>query len=357
VENLEDLGLYNEVYVPVHSDNLVDKYRGRESEKTEYIYSKCFNKIDRVNFKLKNKKIYSDLLKKVDLDKVDVVHAHSLFVNGYLAYKLKMEKNIDYVVAVRNTDVNTFFKKMIHLRKIGVDILKNAKKIIFISPRYQEFVIDTYIPADLKEDIRKKSTVLPNGIDEFWFENLYLEPRAMKKDDIKLIYVGKLDKNKNTSTIIKAVDILRDKGYGASLDVVGDGPEHSNLKKQAESSKSRDRIKFYGYMEKEDIINLYRKEDIFVMPSKYETFGLVYIEAITQGLPVVYTKNQGFDGYFDEGVVGYGVNYKDTEEISKTIIEMVDRKTWEFKDIEEGLKESFDWKKIATRYMDIYSAN
>ncbi|WP_024621022.1 hypothetical protein [Metaclostridioides mangenotii] len=128
VEKLEEEGFYNEVYIPINSQSFEHKYIGKKSDKTNYIYSNCFNKIDRVSFNLKNNKIYSDLNKKVDLDSIDVVHAHSLFVNGYVAYKLKRDKNIDYIVAVRNTDVNTFFKKMIHLRKLGIDILKNAKK-------------------------------------------------------------------------------------------------------------------------------------------------------------------------------------------------------------------------------------
>lgn len=354
VENLEEVGFYNEVYIPVHSDSQLNKYQGKKSEKTNYIYSKCFNKMDRINFKLKNRKIYSDLNKKINLEDVDVVHAHSLFVNGYVAYKLKRDKNIDYVVAVRNTDVNTFFKKMIHLRKLGVEILKNAKKIVFISSRYQEFVIDKYIPEDFKDEIRQKSIVLPNGIDKFWFENMHLEPKSIKKDSVKLIYVGKLDKNKNTKTSIEVVNRLNQMGYNTTLDIVGDGPEFSELKELENKAEYKDKITLHGFMDKEDIINLYRKSDIFIMPSKYETFGLVYIEAITQGLPVIYTRNQGFDGYFDEGTVGLSVKYDDVEEITDSILKILGKETWNFNDIEDKIKGSFDWKNIALEYKEVY---
>ncbi len=354
VENLEEVGVYNEVYIPVHSQSLVNKYIGKKSEKTNYIYSKCFNKIDRINFNLKNNKIYSDLNNKIDLDNIDVVHAHSLFVNGYVAYKLKKDKNIDYIVAVRNTDVNTFFKKMIHLRKIGIEILKNAKKIIFISSRYQDFVIDNYIPEHLKEEIKQKSIVIPNGIDEYWFKNLYLEPKIMKKNNINFIYVGKLDKNKNISTSIKVLNKLNKMGYNATLDIVGNGPQFSKLKKLENKAEYKNKITLYGFMEKEDIINLYRKNDIFIMPSKYETFGLVYIEAITQGLPVIYTRGQGFDGYFNEGTVGYGVKYDDIEEITESTLKILEKEKWNFKDIEEEIKGSFDWKNISLEYKKIY---
>jgi glycosyltransferase involved in cell wall biosynthesis len=60
-------------------------------------------------------------------------------------------------------------------------------------------------------------------------------------------------------------------------------------------------------MPKEKLLNNYRNSDIFIMPSYNETFGLVYIEAMSQGLPIIYTQNEGVDGYFKEGSVGYSV--------------------------------------------------
>ena len=55
------------------------------------------------------------------------------------------------------------------------------------------------------------------------------------------------------------------------------------------------------------------------MPSFHETFGLVYIEAMSQGLPIIYTKGEGIDGYFKEATVGYSVNPKDVKNIVKKI--------------------------------------
>ncbi|MEG1311476.1 MAG: glycosyltransferase family 4 protein [Romboutsia sp.] len=353
IENLEDRGIYNDVYIPVNSEELINKFSGTNTDKSKYIYSKCFNKIDRVSFRLKNKKIYEDLVNTIDLENIDVSHAHSLFVNGYVAYKLKKEKNIDYIVAVRNTDVNTFFKKMIHLRKIGVEIMKNAKQIIFISPKYKQYVIDTYIPNDLKKSIEEKSVVIPNGIDKFWFDNLNMKEKIIEKDNVSLIYVGKLDKNKNLYTSMKAIKKLNELGYKATLDIVGNGDELDTITNLAKN-EYKDMIKLHGYMNKEDIITLYRKSDIFIMPSKYETFGLVYIEAISQGVPVIYTRNQGFDGYFEDGKVGFSVKYDDVDEIVEKIITMINTK-WNLDKIEDILRQDFVWGNIAKTYDEIYS--
>lgn len=353
VENLEELGINQDVYIPVNSDDLVNKFSGTDNEKTKYIYSKCFNKIDRVSFRLKNKKIYNDIKNKIDLDSIDISHAHSLFVNGYVSYKLKKEKNIDYIVAVRNTDVNTFFKKMPHLRKTGVRILENAKQIIFISSRYKDYVIDNYIPDELKKSIEEKSVVIPNGIDKFWFDNLNMKSKSIDKNNLKLIYVGKLDKNKNLDTSMKAVKKLNELGYKATLDIVGNGPELDRIK-EVSNNEYKDMIKLHGFMNKEEIIGLYRNSDIFIMPSKYETFGLVYIEAISQGLPVIYTRNQGFDGYFKEGEVGFSVKYDDVDEIVEKVKAIKDSKI-NLENLEGELRKSFVWENIAKTYYEIYS--
>jgi len=90
---------------------------------------------------------------------------------GGVALKLKKEKKIDYVVAVRNTDVNLFFRYLFYLSKIGMEIMKETKNIIFISPAYKKFVIDHYVPYELRNYISQKSIIIPNGVNPFWLQN------------------------------------------------------------------------------------------------------------------------------------------------------------------------------------------
>lgn len=355
ISNLDKIDVYNDVYIPINSEDLRNKFCPEGLEKANFIYSKCFNKIDRVNFKFKNKKIYNDLPNSVNLNGVDLVHAHSLFVNGYVAYKLKKEKNIDYIVAIRNTDANVFFKNMIHLRKIGIEIIKNAKHVIFISPQYKKMVIEKYIPSDMKKSVEEKSIVIPNGIDPFWFENMKMTPRKLDKKRLNLIYVGRLEKIKNVDTTMAVIKRLNEMGYNASLDIVGKGSQLSKIKKQIES-KYKGLVNLHGFKSKEELIDLYQKSDIFIMPSKHETFGLVYIEAISQGLPVIYTKDEGIYGYFEEGEVGYGVKYNNIDEIANKIVDMVHQKEWNLSKFEDRLNKSFRWNNIANQYKEIYTS-
>lgn len=311
--------------------------------------SKNHHKFDRLVFHLKHFKIYKDIISKYDIKSYSTIHAHSLFSNGYIAMKLKKQFGNPYIVAVRNTDVNTFFKKMIHLRKMGLEILNNSERIVFLSKSYRDEVIQKYVPKNLKEKIFDKSIIIPNGIDDFWLNNKGNSREISDKKELNLLYVGVINKNKNIITTVKAVEILQSKGINAKLTVVG-RTEDSAIYNQI---KKFDFIKYIEPKQKEELLKIYRQNDIFVMPSIHETFGLVYAEAMSQGLPLIYSKGQGFDGQFTEGEVGFSVDCFDSHEIASKIIKVANI----YENISKNslqLSEKFSWSEISKSYMDLY---
>ena len=103
------------------------------------------------------------------------------------------------------------------------------------------------------------------------------------------------------------------------------------------------------------LLERYREADVFVMPSFFETFGLVYLEAMSQGLPLIYSKDQGFDGFYTDGRIGYAVNPSDTDGIADKInIIFENYEAISMNCIEEV--HGFSWDAIASAYMGIYSA-
>ena len=89
------------------------------------------------------------------------------------------------------------------------------------------------------------------------------------------------------------------------------------------------------------------------MPSIRESFGRVYAEAMTQGLPVIFTRGQGFDGLFEDGAVGYAVNPLDYEEIADAIEKISNRYEEMSKNCVEKCK-LFDWTAIAKKLEGMY---
>jgi glycosyltransferase involved in cell wall biosynthesis len=308
------------------------------------------SRYDRFIFHLKHTKILRDITKRYDIEKYTLIHAHSLFSNGYVAMKLNKKYGIPYIVAVRNTDVNTFFKRMVHLRRIGIEILKNANGIIFLSKSYRDEVTEKYIPKEMKESIINKTSILPNGIDDFWMENKTIKINEPDRNDLKLLYVGLVNKNKNILTTIKSIEHLKNQGVNAKLTVVGRIDDYSIY----DQFKNLDYVDYVEPKQKNELLEIYRQNDIFVMPSFHETFGLVYAEALSQGLPVIYTRGQGFDGHFEEGLVGYSVNCFNEIEIANKIIAIVN----DFESISISSQNSvykFKWSNISKEYCDLYT--
>jgi len=335
-----------DVYVPVAKN-----YSNKEFDFGEYTrVSKNHNKYDRLIFNLKHSKIENDFKKYYKLTDVDLIHAHSLFSNGYIAYKIHKTKKIPYIVAVRDTDVNVFFKKMYHLRRLGINILKDAKTIIFLSRTYREETIEKFIPKKYQEDIRNKSIILPNGVNSYWLENKYVTKVSNLDHTIKLIYVGRISKRKNIEISLEACQLLKEKGYDIKFTIVGKIEDYKEYKK----IRKYEFVKYIPEQPKEILLKLYRENDIFIMPSLTETFGLVYAEAMTQGLPVIYSRGQGFDGQFDEGIVGYSVNSKDSLEVSNKILEI----SKHYNSLSQNCikySDKFNWGEIAMYYKDLYS--
>lgn len=346
IEKLNGAGFSNDVFVATY-----DKNRSIVNIKEYVKIEECFNKWDRVNFDFKQSKILKKIEEDYDLRKYDCIHAYTLFTDGNSAMKLSEKYNIPYVVAVRNTDVNDFFAKRILLRNRGIEIMRKAKKIFFLSDVYRETVLNNYVPEKYRNEILQKTVVIPNGIDDFWFAN---EPEnelkvVDKNASVKLIYAGRIDKNKNIPTTQKAMKLLKDKGINCELMVIGKVDDKKELKKIISDSSTR----YEAARPKEKLIEAYRNADIFVMPSFTESFGLVYAEAMSQGLPVIYSKGQGFDGQFTEGLVGYHVDAHEPMDLCENIIKILERYSSFPKNCMQASKK-FRWDNLSNEYIKIY---
>lgn len=344
IESLQNNNSENSVYVQSKD------YSVNKNSWSVYYLGRDFCIIDRLLFFRKQKLILNDIIKRKLIGDIDIIHAHNLFSAGYNAYKIKKKYGIPYIVAVRNADVNAFFNYMIHLRGLGVKIMREASKIVFLSPAYKNNVIQKYVPQKIQKEIKEKSIVIPNGIDDFFLKNTKSISRTIQNNKkINLIYVGNIDSNKNIDTTIKACDILKSKGYSVYYNVVGKIKE-----KKYEYLPFDERVIYHPFAPMEEVVKLLDNSDIFIMPSIHETFGLVYVEAMTQGLPIVYTKGQGFDGFFKQGEVGYSVTCNNENEIALSIEKIIDNYSVISANCLKASK-IFSWNKIAEKYINIYN--
>lgn len=349
-------GIAQDIYIPIRNQEDIDKNRlSNHDELIEYHYDFILNKYDRYFYMNKIKKQMKSVEEKVISKKnIEFIHAHTVFSDGGTAYKLKQKYGINYLVTFRNTDINTFYKYAVHLRPFMYQILLNASSIVFISEAYKKTVL-SLLPKEILKKVKDKMIVLPNGVDQFWLEES--SEKMVKKEmrkSLDLLFIGTLDENKNLSTVIQAVDKLLQKNKEVKLHVVGKGPSEDKLKVLIKQLDLEKNIILHGFVaDKNRLKNIMKDCDIFVMPSFKETFGLVYVEAMSQGLPVIYTKNQGFDGFFEQGIIGYAVNPNDNQSVVTAIENISENYSAISK---ESIKQSkrFNWDKITNRYIDIY---
>lgn len=314
-----------------------------------FIYSRILTTKHRFLYHLKIRTSYRGLLESVKPQDYDLTHAVTLFTDGAVSYRLYKDYGIPYVVTVRNTDINEFLVVAPHTWPLALKVLRNARKIIFISKAPQEKFCRHFVIKRILSEIQDKFIIQPNGIDDYWLSNVY---KGEKNLSHNLIYVGRFDVNKNVVRLIEAVLKLKVQIPDIHLHLVGgDGWREKNVLDLVDKNSTC--MTYHGKIfDKDKLRSLYRECSIFAMPSIHETFGLVYIEALSQGLSVLYTKNQGIDGLLDERV-GEKVNALSTISIVEGLKKMLEgREAYLSHEVLDF--EKFRWKSIAKRYVYIY---
>lgn len=202
--------------------------------------------------------------------------------------------------------------------------------------------------------IRKdcRIAVLPHGID------LVKMGRARKGagKERGLLFVGRLVWFKNAGMLIRVMSMLKGKGVMARLCIIGTGPEEAKLKGMAKEYSVYDSIEFAGEVSNEEVSRRMGGSDVFVFPSKREPRGLVLIEAMAAGLPIVSVNRGGPKDIIAEGRNGFLVEPDDDGKMAERITSLLsDRKLYgrvsknNVRDVGE-----YSWDKVCMKWEEAY---
>ena len=346
-------GFDQTVFVPTRTAAEVGKNIPTGTSPFIVIQKHILKPLMKIRYFYKLKVIKNTLLKSLNIKDIDLIHAHFLFSDGGVAYHCHQLFKIPYIVSVRNTDIHMFFKYAVHLRRFGLRILENATYICLLSPSYKEKLFH-YIPEAYHAQLSPKIKVIPNGIDSYWLEHRTAPKRFAKGQTIRLLYCGEFSKNKNIQGCLHAIQRLEAQGYKIQMTLVGNyGHYVSEIKAMVSKLQSPATIIDRVHSPK-DLQDLYQNSDIFMMPSFKETFGLVYIEALSQGLPIIYSKGQGVDGYFEsDKPVGLAVNPRSVIDISEAIIK-ISEQYQHYTQFSHHYLDQFDWTTVSQDISSLY---
>lgn len=311
--NLEQI-----VFVPLRSSSLTGQ-NAIIHEKIDIIYKKCQGSLIRYFPFLKVIITFISLilsLNKTKFSSTAHVLAHTLWSDGCVAYLLHLKTGCAYTVCIRSTDINWFIPRMPHYRWLMRRIIANANSVIFISAAHQK-----------KLEMRHKrlfrsarvTFVVPNGIDDFWFNNHIGE--SSHRANI-VLFVGRFDDNKNLKGVFDAVSLLRQRSNNIRLIAAG-GSEEDFLA-LVNLTEIPDWLDIVGKIkDKNELLRIYRQSAVFAMPSFHETFGLTYIEALSQGCPYIHSAGEGIDFYFRDPTFSRAVKPTNKEEIAAAILSLM----------------------------------
>ncbi|WP_318460542.1 glycosyltransferase family 4 protein [Photobacterium leiognathi] len=333
--NIEQL-----VFVPVRDKKHIDNNRV-EGLDISYVY--CLSIFTKLFYILKLFILTILSLYKYKRCDVDYVHAHTLYADGIPAYIYALTFKKRLIITLRNTDVNVGFKFYPHYKWLAKKSLSYCDSIVFISKEHRSIFIEYF-----GDDFSNKIKVIPNGLTDYYIDNAVSKRSSVPSVDVGL-YIGCCDKNKNIKMAIESFFHSTD---NKSLFYIV-GFSHDDYKNcyGLLDSKYEERVTFWGRKKTEEIVNIIDRSSVFIMVSHYETFGLVYLEAISRCVPVIYTEGQGFDGAVNDFYCGESCNPNDICDISNKITKVLDYYPKGLIFPEKNIVTKFSWNSIANNYI------
>ena len=156
-----------------------------------------------------------------------------------------------------------------------------------------------------------------SGIPKDYLCSYDLQPRAFDKIE-KFIFVGTLINRKYPAEIIPALKIAMGNEL-FKMTYIGVGAEEKKIIKYAQKYRCEQNVNLCGFVERKKVVERLMLNDVFIMISKNETFGLVYLEAMAVGCIVVASKNEGFDGIIVDNVNGFLCDAGNVDELASVI--------------------------------------
>jgi len=199
-------------------------------------------------------------------------------------------------------------------------------------------------------------TVIPNGIESSRWP---FACRRAHPGPPELLYFGRLEYEKGVHDAIAALPRIRRNHPGTTLTVAGDGTQQDWLVEVARKSKVLKAVRFVGGVDHDQLLRLLHQTDAAVLPSHYEPFGIVALEAAAAGAPLVTTNIGGLGEAVIAGVTGMSCPPRDVGALARTVCAVLDDPVAAQQRAvaaRERLTADFDWHTVAARTAQVYLA-
>lgn len=254
------------------------------------------------------------LQKAIDAFQPDVIHSHLFEVEMIISQIQTSAKRVVH-----------FHNNMPQLAKLsfrnwkGKQSITNGLERRIVCKHWKEHTTTaigiskntlTYIEKHIPSSVSK--ILLLNAVDTNRFEH-----PVGRKREARIVKVGRLDKNKGHKLAIEVIQQLHQRGHEVHFDIIGNGETHIELEKQIKHLNLEGYIHLHGFLDHPE--EILKTASICIHTAYSEAFGLVLIEAMTAGLPVVTTDSGGTKDLIDQGINGYVIPNRSADMLADKI--------------------------------------
>lgn len=271
----------------------------------------------------------------------DVIHAHNSLWAGYAAFMISERFGIPYVL----TEHSSVFRS--HTIPAGADQLIRVAG----NRAARRISVSNALAAAYQPYVAKPIEIIPNVVDTSFFT-----PPAIPRCHTSFSYlaVGNLVEMKGFHVLLRAFAAKLHGRSDVTLRIAGAGPERSRLENLASELGLKSQVEFLGRIDREQIRSAMRVANVLVLPSFQETFGVVLIEAMSTGIPVIATRCGGPEEIItaDTGLL---TSPGDVEELGKALVEVRERE-WNGELIRHSAESRFSSGIIAAALIEVYQS-
>ncbi len=270
----------------------------------------------------------------------DLLHSH-FGGAGIIGAMIKKKYNIPLVITEHSSLMLARSKNIRHKKRV-LKAYEVCDRLIAVS---------TNLAKDMRSLGAKNILLIPNIIPQYYFAG---ENQIHKNKKKQFISVGYLLPNKRFDLVISAFKRLCDLKDDVTLIIVGDGPLFKDLFKMVKNKNMESKIFLRGHVKNSELPELYRESACFVLPSEYETFGVVYAEALASGIPVIATDCGGpVDIVNKEN--GLIINRNDEDALFEAMFFMyMNYMTYNSKSLIAGCYKQFSEESVSNSIISVY---
>jgi len=278
----------------------------------------------------------------------DLIHAQVAYPDGWAAARLAEDLSLPLVLTIHGQELQKIVNWSNRLRSMVMTTMEKAAAIVVPSSKMQDMV---------RKHGDHNTFLIYNGLDSLPMAALPQGIKGQIAGKRVLLSVSRLEPEKGIRYNLEALNLIKGKHPDLVYVILGNGSQRTELQQLTRALGIQNKVIFAGHQPREKVKGFYENSHVFSMPSRDESFGIVYLEAMAAGLPVIGTQGEGIASLLSENDVGRLVKYGDVESLAQQISELLDPHTAEQLGARgRALAAQYTWQRNAQEMLKVYNS-